>query len=1532
MAIDNTHPHLVGFWPFHEPSGSPIFQNLADRFVHHPSGLALDFMPVLCGDSDNAESYWPGTVNFLQPASGLIIKGIQPIGDGTSSVTSTNTTMYGLTPGQYCQAVKDILNSPQLVGSGFTLGGWIYTNADAYESSVNTNAMAFKYALINKSQGGTTTTQNNNGFSIGVSGLMEYGTQNPAPGDPFEQQLALYASVGPGGANFREVKSPVESGNWVHFAFVYQYVDGTNNIIRLYKNDHLEDSDTTNLELDRGDATYYENPLFLGCTEGTLSTDLRIPYISTGPGHIVSGLYYFDIPLDTPTIQEIYYGGGIYWDKLGGRTPLEAKRISVLNESLLANFKINGKGFCDSSLHRQHAISAEDGTNSTIKIVGGPHQAYAAERELAAIPIVCTSGITEKLKNSSWSIGGWFMNQLSNSANNLFWAIGANNTTGDYTRQGHYAKLEWDTTNRLPQFTVAHAGDPTISTSITPSGYEQFPYRAWSHILCMYNHDSNNPGISMYLNGHLSTSGYLEGQLWDGAISASGYPLIFLGGNSTDPNTFDGTKGDDCSAADMVVFNRLLTDEEIRGLSLSGVNTEDYTITNLDPRLKAYWRCNEASGAPLVFDYSTYGGSGIKQSAPKAHLVPYLNTIVFDDVFDDGTVSLKQHRDIDYLSSRIDQFGAGITSGIWVPMGGSEGGDTTYSSSSQSFSRRFRVDDEDSDVRAPHFGHDLALYFKITPGPRSTIAESFDSDVNYATLFSHGIKTSEGTWRVFLTPLNLENNLYLVFGSNTTSSNFRHLASGIVTPGTEHDILIRTKTLHQVRAVSDPVAVQFWLDGSLVDNNIYTYGDIKFVSDIAGTENRLGIGALELKTAVAIDSSRDEGLGFNKLREIAFFNGTITDQEAFTLANNGISTVSQYEPENITQFRRIKHNDPDLEGYWRFSNYANPSNSGLDLGVKGNDLTNLLVRDGDPPDQGARTMMAFQGPFKGYSLYPVQCSGIGFSHNSIFPTISPFAVSGSAFNSPDNGFSVGLRVITNKVRTTNEPIMVYGVYPRSNQNIPQDLGWAVAIDSDEAIKFILSEDGAISTSVTTINATTSGAAIVGLSTKRYGATAPAAPPARYGYCEPSQPQGFNHYAFSYNSTLSKITAYFNGEPIDEKDVDHVHVPALPENRMITFFNPLSSLWTFSTTKFPHDLAITDVFYMSRALSTEEVRYIATSGIGLATPVTTSGIVGGYLDALGVDYASGVVGGYIHPLVYTSGIVGGFTEGTPATTSGIVGGYIHPLAYASGIFGGYIEARGVASGIVGGYSQGLAYTSGICGGFINGGASGILNFDAFYTVLYLNAEDFDALLEIQRRTFYEFDAKLQTYQVELAPSSTIITPDATVTTTAPFTQYFVGSGTPYQGKTITQATWDYGDLTSQQLGIPSGTDVYVRTHSFTKTGLFRTIFKVFDSDGLVGSDSVSINTTDGADLPDVEMTATPQDGNAPLRVQFTTSVTNVPAGVTIKTSYVDFGDGQHTLRNNPSHVYSEPGVYTPRLVVLDSRGFLTTDTLLIGVNT
>ncbi|MDD5189190.1 MAG: PKD domain-containing protein, partial [Methanoregula sp.] len=120
------------------------------------------------------------------------------------------------------------------------------------------------------------------------------------------------------------------------------------------------------------------------------------------------------------------------------------------------------------------------------------------------------------------------------------------------------------------------------------------------------------------------------------------------------------------------------------------------------------------------------------------------------------------------------------------------------------------------------------------------------------------------------------------------------------------------------------------------------------------------------------------------------------------------------------------------------------------------------------------------------------------------------------------------------------------------------------------------------------------------------------------------------------------------------------------------------------------------------------------------------------------------------------------------------------------------------------------------------------------------------------------------------------------------------------------TWDFGDGSSSTDRNP--------VHTYTSTGTYTvrlTVTNNLGTDTTIRTDYITVTPTVA---PVAAFSATPQNGTAPVSVQFTDLSSHFP------TSWAwDFGDGAGSTDQNPSHVYRSGGNYTVRLTVSNSAG-------------
>lgn len=157
---------------------------------------------------------------------------------------------------------------------------------------------------------------------------------------------------------------------------------------------------------------------------------------------------------------------------------------------------------------------------------------------------------------------------------------------------------------------------------------------------------------------------------------------------------------------------------------------------------------------------------------------------------------------------------------------------------------------------------------------------------------------------------------------------------------------------------------------------------------------------------------------------------------------------------------------------------------------------------------------------------------------------------------------------------------------------------------------------------------------------------------------------------------------------------------------------------------------------------------------------------------------------------------------------------------------------------------------------------------------------------------------------------------------PLTVSFDGTGSTPTDTAIVSYVWDFGDGSSD-----TGAEV---SHEYSTPGTYYATLTVTDEDGYVGVSPVTITiTSHAANVPPVvSITPSAPSGTAPFEVTFTATATD-PDGYVTGWLW-NFGDGNTSTQQSPTHIYDDPGDYTARLVVTDDDGATRTTTYSIRV--
>jgi PKD repeat protein len=139
------------------------------------------------------------------------------------------------------------------------------------------------------------------------------------------------------------------------------------------------------------------------------------------------------------------------------------------------------------------------------------------------------------------------------------------------------------------------------------------------------------------------------------------------------------------------------------------------------------------------------------------------------------------------------------------------------------------------------------------------------------------------------------------------------------------------------------------------------------------------------------------------------------------------------------------------------------------------------------------------------------------------------------------------------------------------------------------------------------------------------------------------------------------------------------------------------------------------------------------------------------------------------------------------------------------------------------------------------------------------------------------------------------------------------------------SWNFGDTTNNTSTVASP------SHTYDVAGNYTAVVTVTDSFGKTDQASVPVAVLAPNLPPEILPSTTPNNGAAPLAVQFTANATDVNLGDTLVYSW-DFGDSSMlSTETNPLHTYASLGTYTAKLSVSDSTNTAVTASLTISVS-
>jgi hypothetical protein len=401
-----------------------------------------------------------------------------------------------------------------------------------------------------------------------------------------------------------------------------------------------------------------------------------------------------------------------------------------------------------------------------------------------------------------------------------------------------------------------------------------------------------------------------------------------------------------------------------------------------------------------------------------------------------------------------------------------------------------------------------------------------------------------------------------------------------------------------------------------------------------------------------------------------------------------------------------------------------------------------------------------------------------------------------------------------------------------------------------------------------------------------------------------------------------------------------------------------------------------------------------SNIQLYSP-TLSGLFGGYTSATtDFIFASGLYGGYTFGAVLGSGVFGGISFARLAITS-LFGGYAASLrgtitasfggfllgfapaggicvfgAVTSGVgidnitnFGGFANAqhRTWKANSLGGNTLGYAgSTQESFRGFtigtwtspdtiVENGARSLVKsladtqhrqkftIDGDITLYANQTSEFDSAVEIINKQPDEFDSLLLVQKTHRNPFIKII--DTNITGSEPWVVTILASGYAFNKDGIiinsgihhAAIDWTDGDYTILTNTTASGA-LFQFVHSYTASGLYKSIVSVQDKFGRHGADDTTINLASGLSLPYIKLLAVPRLGGTPP--PFYAEIGAVLSGVQDPYNlFWDYGNGIRFYNNATSGTaqYALPGDYIPYVRIKDARQIFVVDTLRVGFN-
>jgi hypothetical protein len=747
----------------------------------------------------------------------------------------------------------------------------------------------------------------------------------------------------------------------------------------------------------------------------------------------------YDRVLNEGEILQIHNQGGLQVDKT--LVYPTYKTVDITDLSIVSYLPFISPGFIDASRHHLNMFANQDeGVLGGYLICPGPFGRAMPFNDTTSsvdIAIATPSGtITELLYggNGSFTIAAWFC--MDNTA-------GVASATYDNTTLislGSIGSTFEFATGRAPSAFVVSASGAANNVRLSARFFEDgivsldkvqvmmnpevdLSLSVMRHVAVVY--DEQTKGVALYTDGMLSQSGTLPKSLYPvmQQIVGSGYPLVFLNGiPSTTTDVYSNLGGDDCAVSEILIANRPFLPSEVRYIAESGIDISPTFYSVHDPRLRGYWDCTGSGTNDHIIQDSCmiFTSGGIP-----GHLTQVASDTMWSLIA--TSVGRKQLSSLDRFSRSRNPL-EGITSGTWAVMSTSDGiGHATNATgefsrtSSSDLCQRYRMFADERDLRAPSHINEYIIGFNVTPS--GTIPRSFgstDREVN-SMLFTYGEPSASDQIISYLTnALAPASGVMLVYQTTDGTGTVQNpLVSGQVSYGVRNRVMFHAKPLLPYNNDTvTPIEITLYINNVIAQRAVYANTAVSgpaarlYDSDTAqGTSDNwtLQIGGRATQDVFSTLSTTMDGLSGIMMNAIFVMVGSFSANDILRLAASGINsskTISNFS--NTLPMAPITIQDQTLEGYWRFS--GPDSGSGiLDLSSKGNDLNPVARSLGAGLGAGAFALRYIPLGFVNAAM-PRQASGItynGFTFTGASASPPAFAISGSRFQIPQSGFSVG---------------------------------------------------------------------------------------------------------------------------------------------------------------------------------------------------------------------------------------------------------------------------------------------------------------------------------------------------------------------------------------------------------------------------------------------------------------------------------------------------------------------------------------------